>query len=198
MDNIISRSVDQQAILECNDTATLLDGLRECTVDWMHNIAKMALYVRRLDELGVEVAIENSALPFIRLIAHGQLSANLYLALSGDGHLLERAMRLPMPMQERIADNEPLRVMLDSGDHRMVRPLDMTRNEQRQVFHGKRLRTDAEQVGWLADKAARDRAKQQPPDMPSVTVDHRKKGIVVKGVFIAVADLANYVASLNR
>lgn len=187
-------------VATCTDTKLLILELQQCTTDWLTNVAKMAAIVRRLDELGVEVQIENSLLPYIRLIAHGQLSANCFMACSGDVQLLERAMRLPLPIQEQIADNEPFKVMELGGDHRMVRPLDMTVRERRQVFHGKRLRTESEQIGWLREQSDKDRAKAIPAvsDDSPVELDRKRRGIVVGGYFIPIAQLGAYVAELSR
>lgn len=184
-------------ISSCNDTELLLSGLRECAESLLSNIMRTAAIVRRLDELGVEVAIENSLLPYIRLIAHGQMSANLFVALSGDPPLLEKAIRLPIPVQDQIANNEPFKVCELGGDHRMVRPLDMTARERNQVFRGKRLRTDAEQVGFLREHMERDAIKNKPDQERLITLDRRRNGIVVNGLFIPVAELAGYIASLN-
>lgn len=190
--------VTENQILNCDDVAALREAVLECASDLSNNIIRMAALVRRLDELGVEVAIENSMLPFVRLIAHGQLSPSLFMALLGDIPLLEKAMRLPIPMQEQIAENEPMKVLELDGDHRMVRPLDMTMRERRQVFNGKRLRTDAEQIGWLREQRDKEANKSQTVHAPDVTVDRKRKGIVAGGVFIALPELAGYVASLSR
>jgi hypothetical protein len=79
-----------------------------------------------------------------------------------------------------------------------VRPLDMSRTEKRQVFAGKRLRTDAEQVGWLREKEQAAKLRHMAPDEPDVMIDKRRRGIVVSGKFISLADMLNYVAALNR
>jgi hypothetical protein len=183
----------------CTDTDLLLEELRSCSLDLLRNVGRMAAIVRRLDELGVEVAIENSLLPYIRLIAHGQLAAESFVSLSGDAKLLERVIRLPLPLQEQIAQNEPLRVMDMGGDHRMVRPLDMSERERKQVFFGKRLRTDAEQIGWLREQFDKDRtrlsAKQSTPE---IAIDRRRRGVVVNDTFIPIAQLAEWISALSR
>lgn len=193
------RVLDSESqILNCEDTSLLLEALRDCQSQFFSQLSRMASIVRRLDELGVEVAIENSMLSYVRLIAHGQLSQSLFANWHCEPKLLDCARQLPLPIQEKVAENEPFKVMELDGDHRMVRPGDMTRNEMRQVFNGKRLRTDAEQVGWLRHQLDKARAKALPSPAPDVAVDRRRKGIVANGVFISLSDLAGYVASLSR
>lgn len=184
--------------LSRREVTSLLSELQECLLSWAQNVARMATIIKRLDELGAEVTIDNSILPYIRLIAHGQLSANAFTQLSCEPQLLDKVMRLPLPIQERAASNEPFRVMESNGDHRMVKPLDMTPRERRQVFAGKRLRSDAEQVGFLKDQAAKDTAKAAIVADSPVTLDRRRHGIVANGLFIPLAELAGYVASLSR
>lgn len=190
--------VSESQITACEDTQLLLDALRECQSQFFSQLSRMAAIVRRLDELGVEMAIENSMLSYVRLIAHGQLSQSLFATWHCEPKLLEAARQLPLPIQERIAENEPVKVMEINGDHRMVRPGDLTRNEMKQVFAGKRLRTDAEQVGWLRERLQKIAAKSSPIQSDGVTIDRRRKGIVANGLFIPLAELAGYVSSLSR
>lgn len=192
--------INSNTIAACDDVQLLLEELRSCQIRWLQELDKMASIVRRLDQLGVEISIENSLLPYIRLIAHGQLSSHLFLAWHCEPPLLEKAMRLPLPLQERIADNEPLKVMTVDGDHRLVRPGDMTLREIKQVFHRSRLRTDAEQVGWIRDQQLKATAKAgaTPTEGDGVAVDRKRKGIVVNGRFLSLAELAGFVASLSR
>lgn len=183
----------------CDNAQELLAELSECAEDFLRQVGRMAAIVRRLDELGVQVAIENSLLPYIRLIAHGQLSANLFVACSGDSALLEKAMRLPLPLQEQVAENEPMKVLGSGGDHRMVRPLDMTPRERRQVFYGKRLRTDAEQIGFIRERVESEKAKRAvESNETAVLVDRKRGGIVVKGHFMPTTELARYISELSR
>lgn len=197
----MNREISLVSALEignCSDVQVLLDSLRDCQSQFFSQLGRMAQIVRRLDELGVEVAIENSMLSYVRLIAHGQLSQNLFATWHCEPKLLERARQLPLPIQDKIAENEALKVMTLDGDHRMVRPGDMTIQEMAQVFAGKRLRTDAEQVGWLRNQMTKMQAKQSPSSAPGVTVDRRRKGINANGIFIPLSELAGYVSTLSR
>lgn len=182
-----------------DDVEQLKDELASCLTMTLEHILKMAAIVRRLDDLGVQVSIDNAMLPYIRLIGHGQMSAGLLVAFAGDTNLLEKARQLPLPIQESIARNEPVKVMEIGGDHRMVPPLELTARERRLVFAGKKIRSDSEQIGFLKELAEKDRSKQlQTGGEPAVRVDKKRCGIIANGLFIPVSELAGYVASLSR
>lgn len=184
-------------IEQCSDVGALCTLLSEKTAAICRNVCEIAAIIRRLDELGAEVAIEDAMLPYYRLIACGSLSANAFTKLCGEPSLLECVRQLPVPIQEKLAAGEPVKVMEIGGDFRMVRPLDLTKRERQQVFRGKRLRTDAEQIGWLREKLESQNIKAAVSHA-EVTVDRRRKGIVYEGRFFSLAELAGYVARLSQ
>lgn len=192
------RECPESSISECSDVQALIGELRQCQMRFFSELGRMAAIVKRLDELGVEVAIENSMLSYVRLIAHGQLSQSLFATWHCEPRLLDAARQLPLPVQEKVANNDPFKVMELNGDHRLVRPGDMTRNEIRQVFSGKRLRTEAEQVGWLRHQLEKTAARTSRTDQPEVMLDKKRKGIVANGVFISLSRLAGFVSDLSR
>lgn len=145
----ISRLETIDDIALCDDSAALLDSLRDCASNLLKNLSRMAAILRRLDELGVEVTIDHALLPYVRMIAQGKLSASCFLTCSGDSQLLQLATRLSLPVQEQIAANEPFKVLEKDGGHRMVRPLEMGRREMNQVFSHGNVRNDLQQRAWL-------------------------------------------------
>lgn len=155
MSKLIKLSTNEQ-IANCNDADALLSELRECASNVLRNISRMAAILRRLDELGVEVEIDHALIPFIRMIANGALSAECFVACSGDPSLLGLATTLPPALQEKVARNEPLKLLGPGGEHRMVGALDMNRLELRQAFTKGGLRSDDEQAEFL------ERSKRQP------------------------------------
>lgn len=181
---------------ECNDIQALVERLRDCTKSFLQNVAEMAAIVRRLDDLGAKVELNDAILPYIRMIAHEQLSADCFVALCGDTRFLDRVCSLPKPLQEQIASGETFKVMEIGGDFRMVSALEMTGNERRQVFDRHRLRTEAEQIGWLRERSMKVQAKPVP-ERP-ITVDRRRKCLIVGDIAISLSELAGYVASLSQ
>lgn len=124
--------------------------------------------------------------------------AELFAALQGRATLLNRASMLPLPDQERIARNEPLKVMQLDGDHRMVPPLSMTVDDIAQVFGNGFLRNDTEQIGYLRTKRDRAIVRASVKATPQVIID-RKNGVAVKdGVAWTADELARALAELGK
>ena len=157
-------SLAEIAVCDCRES--LLDALRLCALDILSNIVRMAAILRRLESLGMECEIDHDLLPYIRLIAHGKLSANCFVTCAADPLLLKQAMRLPMPIQEQIGNNEPFTVIDPSGAKRQVHPLDMSRKELLQLFSGGKPRDEEEQAEYLqkeTSKAVRRWPKRDRP-----------------------------------
>jgi hypothetical protein len=185
-------------LLACDDAQQLMAELESSLAVTLRNVVKIAAIVRRLEELGVEISLKLAILPLIRRIAYGQLVPELFVNLQGNSALLDRAASLPIPDQQRIADNTPVKVMMPDGDHRMVPPLSLTRREITQVFGKGKLRDDAEQVGWLRERMQMEQAKAATTGEAPVLLDRKRMGIVANGHFISVSDLARYVAELSK
>ena len=186
-------------IAECNDSQWLVGQLRKSLELSVRHVVRVAAIIRRLEEMEVPITIKIATMPFLRKIAYGNMLPELYVALEGDSFLLSRAGGLPNPDQERIARNEPLKVMELNGDFRMVPPLSMTRREISQVFAGGRLRDDAEQVGWLRERLAVEPADVAITDAGVAKIDRKRKGVVTTGpTFLSLIELEHYVAALKR
>lgn len=189
---------DRNEILASTDSKWLLGQLQESLESSVRHIVRMSLIVRRLDELGVQVELPIASLPYLRKIAHGNLSAELFVALDGHNTLLRAASTLPAPDQEKIAKNEPIKVMGLNGDHSMVPPLSMTTAQIAQVFGFGRIRSDAEQVGHLREKLQDKDAAAVKTVGDSVRIDRKRKGIIVGQTFIPLVVLQQHVAELTK
>ncbi len=183
-------------IMRCEDHGELLTGLKEALEVTLRAVILTAAYVRRLDDLGIEIPsrFEKAGLSYYRLISHGQILAELFVTLCTERNLLSKASQLPLPQQRRIAANEPLKVMELGGDHRMVPPLAMTGCEITQMFTRGRLRSEGEQIGYLKDRMQLERTA---PGDELVSLDKKRGGIVVRGVFVSATDMAHYLAELT-
>lgn len=181
-------------IQACDDTQALLKELSAALALTVDSVRKCAAIVRRLEEMGVTIEITSLPLRELRLIAHGQTCAELFIACGGTP-LFDRTKSLPMPDQLRVAKNEPLKVMELDGDHRMVPPLSMSSFEVSKVFGRNSIRNDAEQISWMRSRQERMAAPRSIE--PSVAVDKRRSGIVVGDVFIPRKELARYLVELG-
>lgn len=184
-------------IRDSQDPEALLQELSRCLDTTLSNVITMAAIVKRLEELNYEITVHLPSLPFLRRIAYGQLAAELFASLQGEPLLLEKAAALPLPDQEKVARNVPLKVMEADGKHRMVPPRELTAAEINQLFANGRIRTDAQQVGWLRTRLQRAAAKGAPTPDDLVHVDKRRGGIQVGTRFIPRKELARYLAELE-
>jgi hypothetical protein len=182
--------------MACTDVERLIAEVRDCFRYTVESIIRLAVRVRRLEELGVEVQarIESAAVPLLRRVAYGQLAPELLVSCQSNVGLLNKAGMLPLPDQRKIAANEPMKVMEIDGDHRMVPPFSMTWREVRQVFGKGAVRSDGEQIGLLREQASR---RKRAPEKAPVMLDRKRGGIIVGDCFISASAMANYLADLS-
>jgi len=184
-------------VLQSTDGNWLLGELQRSVESTVKQIVRMAAIVRRLDELGMQIEIASSVVPYLRKIAYGNLSPDLFVALQGNMTLLGKAASMPTPIQEKIARNEPFKVMELNGDHRLAKPLEMTTALVNQVFAPGRVRNEAEQVSFIRERL---QAKQEPKsttDEEKVRIDRKRKGIVVGKTFISLIELEHFYKALT-
>tara|TARA_R110000824_G_scaffold526_3_gene3325 strand:+ start:373 stop:999 length:627 start_codon:yes stop_codon:yes gene_type:complete len=183
-----------KTIATSDDAEWLLAQLSDALAITTHHVIKVAALVRRLDECGVEIEIDFTLIPLLRKVAYGQVLPELIVTLQGAESLLRKAAALSISDQTKIAHNVPLTVMQTGGEHRNVPPLSMTSREIRQVFANGKLRSDAEQIGWLSDEREKHQAAKGTSD---VVLDRKRGGITVNGTFIAASDMARYLGELT-
>lgn len=187
-------------IAKSDDVEWLQERLAACFSITIENVVEMAAIVRRLDELEEPYGIEFAALRYLRLIAHGNLSPELYCACDGNWLLLDKTRQLPNVDQQRIASNDPVKVMELGGDHSVTAPRELSVLQIRQVFGRGTMRSDAEQIGWLRERYDREQAKQRAKDQANreelPQIDRKRNGAVIHG-FMTATDLANLLAQLN-
>jgi hypothetical protein len=183
-------------VMQSSDGSWLLAELQKSFDTSVKHIVRMAAIVRRLDELGVAIEMESSVLPYLRKIAHGNLSPDLFVTMQGHKSMLNIASTLPAPVQQQIAKNEPIKVMSTNGDFRMVPPLSMTTKEVSQVFAFGRIRDEAEQVGYLRGKMQEKATTDQACEEDAVKIDRKRRGIVVGKTFISFIELEHFYKAL--
>lgn len=193
----IELPADLEAIRNATDGQWLIGELRHSLELSVQHVIRMAAIVRRLEELNIEVNIKIGPLPFLRKIAYGNMSPELYVALEGNAMLLAKAGSLPTPDQDRVARNEPFKVMGLDGDFRMVPPLQMNRHEANQVFATGRIRSETEQVGYLRERLQKQQIEEREESL--VHLSRKRKGVVVSGpAFLSLIELKHFVAELSK
>lgn len=186
---------DTRRIMASTNPGELIEELKTCMEMSTEYIIRMAVLVRRLEELGTPVDLDIAILPIVRRIAYGQICPEVVITFQGDPLLMEKAAALPIPDQMTVATNAPIKIMERGGDHRMVAPLSMTRREISQVFGRGKLRSESEQVGWLRERMPEPKLKAM--DDGEIVIHQRRNGITVNGRFLSASDLAHYLSQLT-
>lgn len=112
---------------------------------------------------------------WLRLIAHNQMLPEVFMRFGGDDDLMEAISGLPIPDQQRLVSGEHLPVLTfdRSGQqtHLMLSPLDMARNQIRQVFGHRTIRTETQQLAYLHDKRVQEMAVIEPEEVEGIKID---------------------------
>lgn len=143
----------QMKQMQAYDAPRLREELAKAFRVTVEQIVRMAAIIRLLEDRGENLDdIKSSMLGNLRRVAYGQILPDVMVRFQSVPLLLNRVSMLPIPDQQRLLSDEPIKVMiLENGktDHRLVRPLKMSKSEIQQVFAGEHLRDDGEQVSWL-------------------------------------------------
>lgn len=147
------------------DVALLKRRLLDAWAGVGYHLAVTVAIIRRMEELGYQFSEEDEKrlplLQLLRLVASGQVLLSLVVRyFTSHARLFGIARWLPVHDQERIVGDEPLRLMLESGDHRLVRPSEMCPAELDQAFDRRepKIRTDGEQLAWMRERREREAA----------------------------------------
>lgn len=187
-------------IREIKDPEALLRELAACINLTVENVILAGECIKELDAQGVEIKLGVANLSYLRRVAYGQVSAQLLVNAEGSA-VLDVATTLPLPDQERIAANEPIKIpMLGGDDHRIALPLEMSKRDVQLVFAKGRIRKPSEMVSLLREWADKEAAKatiKAKAESP-VKVDRKRGGLIVGDTLIPTAELARYLAELSR
>lgn len=190
---LVTRLTNEQ-LLSLDDVSKLREEYLNCAGDFVGSIIRLSIIVRRLEELGDDLSdMEISILPELRRVAYGQVAPELLVNLQGKSQLLRRVSNLPMPEQRKIASGEPIMVLDAGGDHRMVPPLNLTSREIKQVFGDGCIRDEADQSTWIRKESQK---KPRAKSLDDVTLDRKRRGIVVRDRFISATELSGYLSQL--
>jgi hypothetical protein len=163
-------------------------------------LIRLAWIVRLLEEQGEDLDdLKLDLLPYLRLIAHGQLCPELLVRYGQSSALMRAARGLPMPDQERLATGEslPLAVLRPDGnlDCQLVDPALLTPAQARLVFAPGRIRPVDEQAILLRNPPP-SRARPKSQVVGRARVGPFRDGIIAGGHFIPKADLVAALAAM--
>ena len=107
-------------------------------------------------EIG-RLGLTNQVVRRLERLGRGLLDERLLTACDGTAKCLET---LPIATQKEALDNG-IKVVVNGGQHLVIKPENMTRDQARQVFAYDHIRTEAEQRAWLeTQKTIATRAKE--------------------------------------
>jgi hypothetical protein len=170
-------------------------GALEMTV---RQVIRLAVIFRRLEELGEDLSdLRLSILPYVRRIAYGQMAPEVLVQFQGSPALLRAVGQLPLPDQLRISAGDPIKLLEESGDHRLVPALNLSPEEMRQAFGAAHLRDEAEQATWLRTRRLRAAVPKAAPNrIGRILIDRQRGGLVLGRSFFSPGDVLSALALL--
>lgn len=172
--------------------AELADSLRT-TAD---GLVRMADIVAELQTRGEDLSdLRLGIVTWLRKIAAGQVLPEIVVRYQGSPQLLRHVSSLPISDQQRFADGDPVKLIVDlSGDHRLVEPLKLTRDQLTQVFAVDHVRDDTEQI--MVMETRRNRPTKTESQARRVRGDKDKGGVFVGRAFAEHAEVLTALADL--
>jgi hypothetical protein len=173
----------------------------EATLRTAHGLLEMAACVRVLENRGHNLSgLKMAILPYLRLIAHGQLMPELVLRFAASPSLLAAAARLPMPDQKRLIDKGVVPMAVIEADRsigiREVDPRVLSRRELSRVFGETGLVPPNQQI--VAPHAKRSAKRRVRVDGLSRTVWISNTSAPLADFLSAMANAAGRQGDIDR
>lgn len=113
---------------------------------------------------------------WLRLIAHNQMLPEVFMRFGGEEQLMQAISSLSIPDQRRLISGERVPVLvfdLKTGQqtHQMLQPLEMTRNQIRQVFGRRLIRSETQQLAYLHDKRVQEMPIIEQEEVDGIKID---------------------------
>lgn len=182
-------------ISACDDKDELHALIAALSMNVVSDVMLLAACVKRLTTLDPSCEIDLPILPYLRKVADGSVAPELVARVMG-GRLLAKASALPLADQRKVASDDPVKVMQSDGDHRMIKPSQLSDQQVLQIFSGIRMRNEAEQITWLKERDERRRIKAAAK--PAAEITYTKHSAIVGGVELSTAMLAQMLAKLTK
>lgn len=166
------------------------------------HILRLAMIVRALEERGEDLSdLKAGMLDYLRLVAHGQLLPEIVARYADMPMLISRMSAMPLPDQQRIADGEPVKlIVMDAAGqitHRLMQPEKLARDQVTQVFGRNSLHDDQEQVAIIESRRTRPPKDRRIVQVGRIKADRERNGIVVGRQFIPVGQVLEALAALR-
>jgi hypothetical protein len=132
----------------------------------------------------------------LEAVGRGHLDARIASGGCAYGHKLRT---LPLSEQRAVLDGT-VPLLTASGDTLRIRLDAMLPIQADQVFARDHVRSLSEQKAWMEAEAARAAVEKRAGKatmVPAIEVNRRKRCIVVNGVTLSAADLADYLRKIS-
>lgn len=197
--NLIKRIDDVYGELNSLPTDEVRNRLRGALSLAAESIRVTAAAIRILEERGEDLSeLKLAAIEWFRKVAYGQLLPETFSEFRDNRRLFLAVADLPTPDQQRILSGHSLPVLcITNGavSERQVAPREMQPDEIRQVFAKGKIRSLAEQRGWLESKRKNVPVTRELES--GVTVNPRKRCLVINGMEISRSQLLSYLSQLG-
>lgn len=167
MSNIIPSPDNWRRELSSLSTEQLKNQLVESLAVTAAQLVRSAAIVLLLEERGEDVeALKIGMLQYLRKIALAQLLPAVVVRFASKQAILDKITNLPLTEQKRLAEGEPIRLLVYDANgrqtHLMADPLKMGRDQMRQAFGKDYIRDEAEQLLFLAERREKTLRRARP------------------------------------
>lgn len=118
-----------------------------------------------------------------------------------DGRILNGAvpfgnkLRLLPMSEQKSAIDQPIALLVGSGDKLLVKIDAITADQAEQIFARDHIRNLEEQRSWIESKRSRVKISAKT-DAPIIELDKKRKEMIIGNVLITAAELADYLRKL--
>ena len=130
----------------------------------------------------------------LEMVGRGQLDARIAAGGCPYGNKLRR---LPMSEQKQALDGT-VPMLTASGDTLQIRLDALMPKQADQVFAPGHIRSLGEQKAWMEDRARDAMAEKSARNIQPVEIDKKRRRIIVNGVTLTAADLADYLRKISE
>lgn len=184
---------------EALDNEAIVSRFRDTFLATVAQLARMGAMLWTLERRGYDLTeLRNGMMKYVREIAYGRIVPELVAEFQAYPVVLRVASRLSPPEQIVFSRNDPMKVVVPSGDsfsHRLIAPSEMNLQQVHQVIGDGKFRTELEQAAYLRSQA--EKTPHIAHIKPTWTVRAKPAGIVMNGPgFIPLAELKRAVEGL--
>lgn len=186
-----------------------LDAIRSALRMTVESWLDVAFGIRRLEDLGVEAdrirsVVSGPMLSWMRRIASGGLCPEVIVRFHQRAGLITIIGRLAPSEQLRLGNGERITLVVSDGRGgrtiTQALPEEMTDPQIRQAFAFDHVRSESEQVLWLANR--QDVASRPVPEQVGPFKIDKERGLAIftgkRGDAVSATDLAAAAAILRR